>query len=54
MEDDGTRYKIPENCGVFANLDYIHIYGGNNQHWKRINRDEIFLDNFLTEDDGGT
>ena len=32
-------------------MDHIHIYGGNNEHWKRTNGDEIFLDNFLTKDD---
>ena len=51
--DDGTRYKILKNCGVFANLDYIHIYGGNNEHWKRTNGDKIFLENFSTKDDVG-
>ena len=51
--DDGRKYKIPKNCSVFANMEYIHVYGGKNEKWKRVNKDEIILENFLTEDDDG-
>ena len=51
MDDGKTRYKIPKNCNVIPNVDYIHIYGGINENWVRTNGDEIILDNFLTQDD---
>ena len=52
--DDGKRYKIPKNYLVTPNMDYIHIYGkGKDEHWKRINGDEMILENFLAKDEDG-
>ena len=50
--DDGTRYKISKNIMVMPNVDYIHIYG-KDEYWKRTNRDEMILENFLAEDEDG-
>ena len=50
---DGKRYKIPKNTSIKPNIEYIHIYGGDKEHWKKTNGDEIVLENFLTEDDDG-
>ena len=51
--DDGTRYKIPKNVTLSPNVDFIHIYGGENENWKRTEGDKMFLENFLVEDDDG-
>ena len=37
---------------VIPNVDYIHIYG-KDEYWKRTNRDEMILENFLAEDEDG-
>ena len=41
------------NSGTVPNLDFIHIDGGDNENWKKTNRDKMYLENFLTEDDDG-
>eukprot|EP01084_Bolivina_argentea_P182723 315402_1 len=51
--DDGKKYKIPKNTIVMPNSEYIHIGGDKNEHWKRINGDEIILENFLIDDKDG-
>ena len=50
--DDGTRYKIPKNTQIRPDVEFVHIYG-QDEHWKRVNGDEIILENFLTKDEDG-
>lgn len=52
--DDGRKYKIPKNCPVFQNLDYIDIYGkGKDENWKTTDGDKLVLENWLIEDEDG-
>ena len=51
--DDGTRYKIPKGTMTFLNMDFIHIYGGENENWIQTNGDKMCLENFLVKDDDG-
>ena len=47
---EDKQYMIPKNIPILTNTEYIHNYNKNDENWKFIDGDKIFLENWLTDD----